>query len=58
MDIEQGKLVREGESVEFYDWDSGSYKDLDIESISTYGSSTEIEGTDSDGNDRTFDMDE
>ena len=56
VEIEKGNLVREGEQIEFYEYGKG-YGDLNIDSIEQNGSSVEIEGTDSYGMKRTFEMD-
>lgn len=57
IEIEKGNLVREGEQIEFYDWSKGEYETLDIDSVDSYGYHVEIEGTDSYGMKRTFEMD-
>ena len=58
VDIEKGSLVREGEEIEIYDWGTGEYKDVEVQSIDSYGSSVEVEVYDSDsGEYRTLDMD-
>ncbi len=58
IEIEKGNLVREGEEIEYYDYESGEYKYGEVESINSYGSSVEVEVYDSDtGEYRTFQMD-
>ncbi len=58
VEIEKGNLVRHGEEIEYYDYDSGEYKYGYVESIESYGSSVEVEIYDSDtGEYRTFEMD-
>ena len=43
VEIESGNLVREGEDIEYYDWESGEYKDVEVESIERYGGTVEVE---------------
>jgi|TARA_B110000971_G_C19560775_1_gene298647 hypothetical protein len=58
VEIEGGNLVREGEQIEIYDWATGEYKDVEVQSISGSGSGTEVEVYDWDtGEYRTLDMD-
>lgn len=58
VEIEKGNLVRTGEEIEYYDYDSGEYRYGDVESINRYGSSVEIEIYDQEsGEYRTFEMD-
>jgi hypothetical protein len=57
VQIDKGELVREGESVEFYDYGSSEYRSIDIDSIETTGDNVEITGIDSEtGEQRTFEM--
>lgn len=57
VEIEDGNLVRSGESIEIYDHQTGEYHDADVESINSYGGSTEVEVYDWDaGEYRTFEM--
>lgn len=57
IEIEKDTLVREGETIDFYDYGDG-YHTLNIDSIERYGNSVEIEGTDiTTGENRTFEMD-
>lgn len=59
IEIEAGNLVRQGETIEFYDSDAGEYRSADVESIKSYGGSTEVEVYDQDsGEYRTFEMDD
>lgn len=59
VEIEQGNLVREGESIEYYDYNSGSYRTGDVESIERSGSSVEVEVYDDEsGEYRTFEMED
>ena len=58
VEIESGNLVREGETIEIYDYEDGRYKDVDVESITSSGFGTEVEVYDWDsGAYRTLDMD-
>lgn len=58
VEIEKGNLVRSGRDIEIYDYETGEYKDVEVQSIRSYGSSTEVEVYDSDtGEYRTLDMD-
>lgn len=59
VSIESGNLVRPGETIEFYDYGSGEYREADVESINRYGSSVEVEVYDHDsGEYRTFEMED
>jgi hypothetical protein len=59
IEIEEGNLVREGEEVEFYDYNSGEYRTGDVESIDRLGSSVEVEVYDHElGEYRTFEMED
>ena len=58
VSIESGNLVREGNSIEIYDDATGNYHEVDIESMSSYGSSVEIEVYDYETGDyRVLEMD-
>ena len=58
VEIEKGNLVRSGEEVEVYDYDSGDYKDYEVESIIGNGSGAELELYDYEtGEYRTLEMD-
>ena len=58
IEIEKGNLVRSGKEIEVYDWDSGEYKNYEVESIRRNGSNVEVEVYDWDTNEyHTFDMD-
>ena len=58
VEIESGNLVREGETIEIYDYNNGEYKDVEVESIDSSGFGTEVEVYDWDsGEYRTLDMD-
>jgi hypothetical protein len=53
--IERGNLVRSGNTIEIYE--DGDYKEVDVQSIDSYGGTTEIEVYDYDsGEYRTFEM--
>lgn len=60
IEIDAGTLVRQGETIDFYDHNSGDYKTGDVESINqAYGSGVEVEVYDHDsGEYRTFEMEE
>lgn len=47
VEIEKGNLVSPWEEIEYYDYGSGEYKYEDVESIDSYGSSVEVEISDS-----------
>jgi len=58
VEIDKGNLVREGEDIEIYDYDTGEYKDVEVQSITGNGSGAEVEVYDPDtGEYRTLDMD-
>lgn len=58
IEIEAGNLVRQGEEIEYYDYDSAEYRTADVESIESSGSGAELEIYDHDsGEYRIFDMD-
>ncbi|WP_419828336.1 DUF5334 family protein [Methylobacterium sp.] len=57
VEIEKGQTVRQGHEVEFFDYGSGSYRSIDVNSVRGSGSSVEVEGTDSSGNAITLEMD-
>lgn len=57
VEIERGQTVRRGRDVEYFDYGSGTYKTLDVDSVQRRGGSVEVEGTDNDGNSVTLDMD-
>ena len=57
IEIDKGNRVRTGETIEIYDYNDGTYKDVDIESVNGSGSSVEIEVYDwQSGEYRTFEM--
>ena len=58
IEIEKGNLVRSGNDIEIYDYDTNEYKEYEVESITGTGSGAELELYDSDtGEYRTLDMD-
>lgn len=59
IEIEKGNLVRPGESIEYYDYGAGEYRDADVESINRDSGSVEVEVYDNEsGEYRTFEMDD
>ncbi len=58
VEIDKGNYVRPGESIEVYDYGTGEYKDMEVQSMDSSGYGTEVEVYDySTGEYRTFDMD-
>ena len=58
IEIDKGNLVREGEEIEYYDYDSGEYLNGEVQNIQSSGSGAEVEVYDYDsGEYRTFEMD-
>ena len=58
IEIDKGNLVREGEEIEYYDYESGEYRSGEVQDIESSGSGAEVEVYDYDsGEYRTFDMD-
>ena len=57
VEIDKGNLVRAGKDIEIYEYSTGQYKDVEVQSIRGSGSSTEVEIYDySTGEFRTLDM--
>lgn len=57
IEIDQGNLVRPGEYIDYYDHGTGTYQGADVESVTRYGSTVEVEVYDYDsGEYRTFEM--
>ena len=54
IEIEKGNLVRRGKDIEVYDYDTGEYKEYEVESVN--GREVEVYDYDT-GEYRTFDMD-
>lgn len=58
VEIEKGNLVRSGRDIEIYDYGTGEYREVTVESIRRYGRKVEIEVTDNEtGEERTLEMD-
>tara|TARA_R110001592_G_C12819637_1_gene718840 strand:- start:412 stop:681 length:270 start_codon:yes stop_codon:yes gene_type:complete len=58
VEIEKGNLVREGEEIEYYDYESGEYRNGEVQDIQSSGSGAEVEVYDYEtGEYRTFEMD-
>jgi len=58
VEIDKGNLVREGQDIEIYDYGTGEYKNVEVQSVRGSGSGTEVEVYDYDtGEYRTLDMD-
>jgi len=58
VEIDKGNLVREGEDIEIYDYGTGEYKNVEVQSITGSGYGAEVEVYDYDtGEYRTLDMD-
>ena len=58
VEIDSGNLVRPGNEIELYNYDTGEYSDVEVESINSYGTSVEIEVYDySTGEYDTLEMD-
>ena len=58
VEIEKGNLVRPGQDIEIYDYSTGEYKNVEVQSITGSGSGAEVEVYDYDtGELRTLDMD-
>lgn len=58
VEIDKGNLVRRGETIELYDSATGSYRDVDVESIQRNGNSVDLEVYDNEsGEYRTLEMD-
>ncbi|MGE7367913.1 DUF5334 family protein [Neorhizobium sp. NPDC001467] len=59
VEIGKGNLVREGETIEVYDYDAGEYRDMEVQSIDSSGSSVDLEVYDNEsGETRTFNMED
>lgn len=58
IEIDKGNLVRPGREIEIYDYESGEYKDVEVQSMRRSGSGVEVEVYDYDsGEYRTLEMD-
>jgi len=59
VEIGKGNLVRTGRDIEIYDHESGEYRDVQVESMTSTGSGVEIEVYDYDsGEYRTIEMED
>lgn len=59
VEIGQGNLVREGESIEVYDWGTGQYHDVEVDRIESTYRGAEVEVYDyTTGTYRTFEMED
>lgn len=57
VEIEKGNLVREGEEIEYYDYETGDYRSAEVEEIQGSGDGAEVEVYDYEsGEFRTFEM--
>lgn len=58
VDIGKGNLVRRDKEIEVFDYNTGEYKNYEVESIRRNSNNVELEVYDWDNNDyRTFEMD-
>ncbi len=58
VEIDKGNLVRSGHDIETYDYSTGEYKDVEVESVHDSGSTVEVEVYDyNTGEHRTLEMD-
>ena len=58
VEINKGNLVRPGQDIELYDYSTGEYRDVEVQSIRGSGSGAEVEVYDyGTGQYRTLDMD-
>lgn len=58
IEIDEGNLVREGEEIEYFDYEDAEYKYATVEAMDGTGFGVELEIYDYDtGETRTFDMD-
>jgi hypothetical protein len=51
VEIERGNLVRPGSTISVYDWNTGSYRDIDVDAVVPNGYGATIEGTDTETGD-------
>lgn len=59
VEIDKGNLVRDGETIEYFDYDSGSYRSGTVQEIDRTGSSVDVDIIDDEtGESRTFEMDD
>lgn len=58
VEIEKGNLVRPGSEIEIYDYGTGEYRNVEVQSIQGNGSGAEVEVHDYEtGETRTLEMD-
>lgn len=61
VEIEPGSTVEPGETIEFYDWDDGEYKEGTVMDVRESGIDVEVDilvdEDDEEDEDRTFSMD-
>jgi hypothetical protein len=59
VEIGKGNLVRRGQTIEIYDSNTGTYKDVEVNSIDQNGGSVDVEVYDSEtGETRVLEMDQ
>ena len=59
IEFESVQTVREGNTVEIFDYKAGAYREVQVESIDNYGLGTEVEVYDyTTGEYRTFEMED
>ena len=58
VEIGKGNLVRSGQDIEIYDYGTGEYRDVEVQSIDSYGFNVEVEVYDYDTSEySTLEMD-
>ncbi|WP_045225432.1 DUF5334 family protein [Methyloterricola oryzae] len=59
VEIPKGNLVRSGKEIEIFDYSTGEYKEVEVQSVRGQGRGAEVEVYDHEsGEYRTFDMDD
>lgn len=59
VEIGRGNLVRTGRAIEIYDYDSGQYRDVEVQSIQRSGGTVEVEVYDNEsGESRVLEMED
>lgn len=58
IEIGTGNLVRSGRDIEIYDYGSGRYGDVEVQSIRRYGSSVKSKSMYDSGKYQTFEMED
>lgn len=43
VEIEKGNLVRKGRDIEIYDYDSGEYRNVEVQNIKRRGNNVDVE---------------